>query len=155
MKKALAVMFLVCLFLGLTTLTFKTAVVEADMPGDWWPMFGHDFTSARYSTSPAPRTSKIAWTYTETSAIRSAATVHDGVVYVGEFNGDFYALNSNTGDLIWTYETDGGIWSSAAVANGMVYFTCRNFNIYALDATTGNKVWDFTTDGETWSQLSD
>jgi outer membrane protein assembly factor BamB len=77
--------------------------------------------------------------------------VQDGVVYVGSFNGDFYALNSTTGDLIWTYVTEGDVWSSAAVANGMVYFTCRDFNIYALDATTGSRVWNFTTDGETWS----
>jgi outer membrane protein assembly factor BamB len=122
------------------------------MPGDWWPMFGHDLTNARYSTSPAPRTSMIAWNYTATSAIRSAATVQDGVVYVGAgFTGDFYALNATTGDLIWTYATADDIWSSAAVANGMVYFTCRNFNIYALNTTTGNKVWNFTTGDETWS----
>ena len=151
MRKALAVMFLVFLFLGLTSLAFATDVVEDDMPGDWWPMFGHDLTNARYSTSPAPRTSTIAWTYTATSPIRSAATVQDGVVYVGAFNGDFYALNSTTGDLIWTYVTDGDIWSSAAVANGLVYFTCRNFNIYALNATTGSRVWTFTTGDETWS----
>jgi outer membrane protein assembly factor BamB len=151
MKKALAVMFLVFLFLALTTFAVETAVAEDDLSGDWWPMFGHDLTNARYSTSPAPRTNVIAWTYTATSAVRSAATVQDGVVYVGAFNGDFYALNETTGDLIWTYVTDGDIWSSAAVANGIVYFTCRDFNIYALNATTGNKIWNFTTDDETWS----
>ena len=151
MKKAIAVIFLVFLFFALTTLAFNTAVVEGEMPGDWWPMFGHDLTNARYSTSPAPRTSKIAWTYTAKSPIRSAATVQDGVVYVGAFNGDFHALNATTGALIWTYVTDGDIWSSAAVTNGMVYFTCRNFNIYALNATTGSMVWNFATGGETWS----
>ena len=151
MKKPLAVMFLVFLFFALTTLAFNTAVVEGATPGDWWPMFGHDFTNTRYSTSPAPRTSDIAWTYTATAPIRSAATVHDGVVYVGAFKGDFYALDETTGDLIWTYVTDGEIWSSATVANGMVYFTCRDFNIYALDVTTGNRVWNFTTGSQTWS----
>ncbi len=151
MRKELAVMFLVFLFLALTPATFKTSIVEGAMPGDWWSMFGHDLTNTRYSTSPAPRTNTIAWTYTATSAIRSASTVQDGVVYVGEFNGDFYALNSTTGDLIWTYETESSVWSSAAVANGMVYFTCRNFNIYALNATTGSTVWAFTTGDETWS----
>jgi len=151
MRKALAVMFLVFLFLALTPLAFTTAVAEDDMPGDWWPMFGHDLTNTRYSTSPAPRTSDIAWTYTATAPIRSAATVQDGVVYVGAFKGDFYALDETTGDLIWTYVTDGDIWSSATVANGMVYFTCRDFNIYALDVTTGNRVWNFTTGSQTWS----
>ena len=151
MRKALAAMFFVFLFLSLTPLAFKTAVVGGATSGDWWPMFGHDTTNAGYSTSPAPRTSTIAWTYTTTSAIRSGATVQDGVVYVGTFNGDFYALNSTTGDLIWTYKTDDGIWSTAAVANEMVYVTCRDFNIYALDATTGSRVWSFTTGAETWS----
>ncbi|MBN2260004.1 MAG: PQQ-binding-like beta-propeller repeat protein [Clostridiales bacterium] len=151
MKKTLTFLFFIFLFLALTTTGFKTKVVEGDLSGDWWPMFGHDLTNARHSTSPAPRTNMVAWTYTATSAIRSAAIVQDGVVYVGAFSGDFYALNATTGDLIWTYETDGGIWSSAAVANGMVYFTCKNFNIYALNATTGILVWSFTTGDETWS----
>ncbi|PVX24894.1 MAG: hypothetical protein CW691_06155 [Candidatus Bathyarchaeum sp.] len=152
MKKTFASTFIVFLLLFLTTLTFQTAVVEAEMPGDWWPMFGHDFASSRYSTSPAPRTNSIAWTYTATSAIRSAATVQDGVVYVGAgFSQDFYALNSTTGDLIWTRPTEGEVWSSAAVANGIVYFTCRNFNLYAWNAATGSTVWTFTTGAETWS----
>ncbi|PVX25013.1 MAG: hypothetical protein CW691_05860 [Candidatus Bathyarchaeum sp.] len=151
MRKSLAAMFLFFLFFSFMTLAFNTTQVQGEMSGDWWPMFGHDLTNAKYSTSPAPITNKIAWTYTATSAIRSTATVQDGVVYVGAFNGPFYALNSTTGALIWTYFTDASIWSSAAVTNGMVYFTCRDFNLYALNATTGNMVWTFTTGDETWS----
>jgi len=53
--------------------------VEGDSPGDWWPMFGHDLTGARYSTSTAPMSSTVTWSYTTGGAVRSAATIADGI----------------------------------------------------------------------------
>ena len=45
----------------------------------------------------------------------------NGVVYVGSWNGNVYALNAGTGALLWEYTTGSNVYSSPAVANGVVY----------------------------------
>ena len=130
-KSALALIILLCLPAFVSVFTISRA--GGYTPGDWWPMFGHDLSGARYSTSTAPMSSTITWSYTTGGAIRSASTISDGVVYVGTFGGYFYALNATTGATVWTYSAGVNIWSTAAVADGMVYFGCNdNNNILAL-----------------------
>jgi outer membrane protein assembly factor BamB len=43
----------------------------------------------------------------------------NGVVYVGSYDGNVYALNARTGALLWKYTTGGTVESSPAVANGV------------------------------------
>jgi hypothetical protein len=46
-------------------------------PTEGWPMFGHDLTNARYSTSTAPHTSQLLWYKAMDERVRSAVTVFD------------------------------------------------------------------------------
>lgn len=152
MFKKLAVLLIGLIVLSTFAGFFIVSEVESYSPGDWWPMFGHDLTGARFSTSTAPMSSVVTWSYTTGGAVRSAASVADGVVYVGTFGGYFHALNATTGNVIWTYNTGVNIWSTAAVADGMVYFGCNdNNNILALNATTGDLIWNYTTGSSVWS----
>ena len=67
----------------------------------------------------------------------------NGVVYVGSYDQNVYALNANTGALLWKYKTANFIESSPAVANGVVYIASNDpdDNLYALDANTGTLLW--------------
>jgi outer membrane protein assembly factor BamB len=48
--------------------------------------------------------------------------VVNGVVYVGDNNGTYYALNASSGAKLWSFQTDGNFeTSSPAVVNGVVY----------------------------------
>ena len=52
----------------------------------------------------------------------SSPAVVNGVVYVGSFDNNVYALNASTGAKLWSYTTGGAMYfSSPAVANGVVY----------------------------------
>ena len=99
--------------------------------------------------------------------VSASPAVVGGVVYVGSWDGFFYALDAATGALKWQFqvdcqgsiqpippqcpggpsnpgdraETDGGlITSSAAVVDGRVYFGGGK-TMYCLDAASGALVW--------------
>jgi outer membrane protein assembly factor BamB len=74
-------------------------------------------------------------------------TVANGIVYIGNDNGNVYALNATEGTKIWSYPTGGFVMSCPAVFGGIVYVGSYDNNLYALNATTGNKLWSYTTGG--------
>jgi outer membrane protein assembly factor BamB len=71
--------------------------------------------------------------------------VVNGVVYVGSFDDNLYALNATTGALLWKYTAGNGVGYSPAVANGGVYVGSDDDNLYALNATTSAPLWKYTT----------
>ena len=74
----------------------------------------------------------------------------DGMVYVGSFNGNMYALDAATGTLRWSYATGDVIRWPASVAYRAVYFGSVDHNLYALDASTGILRWSYETDRPLW-----
>jgi len=63
----------------------------------------------------------LKWSYTTGNTVSSSPAVVNGVVYVGSWDGNLYALNAHTGARLWSYDTVYEVWSSPAVANGVVY----------------------------------
>ena len=97
-----------------------------------------------------PSNGQLLWNYTITGYegyVDSSPAVANGVVYVGSYDNNLYALNATTGTMLWSFTTGGGVYSSPAVANGVVYVGSWDFNgdVYALNATTGAEVWDYMT----------
>ena len=139
---------------------------------DDWPMYGRNLrhTFSNPSSAITPRTVshlRPAWTFPTGDAVSASPTVVDGVVYVGSWDGFFYALAARTGRLMWTFQvdcdnaivpvppqclapgeipparffTDGGlITSSAAVVHGKVYFAAGK-TLYSLNAADGSLIW--------------
>src|SRR6202034_397736 len=75
----------------------------------------------------------------------SSPTLANGVIYVGSYDGNVYAVNAATGAKVWAFLTGGLVFSSPAVANGVVYVGSDDKNVYALNAATGAKLWSYTT----------
>ena len=112
---------------------------------DWWPMFHHDLSHSGYSTSDAPDTNNVKWSYSMGMVYCSPA-VANGKVYIGSMDHNVYCLDANTGTKIWNYLTGNSIaFSSPAVANGKVYIGSMDHNVYCLDANTGTKIWNYLT----------
>ncbi len=100
---------------------------------------------------------------------RATPAIANGILYVGSYDGKFYALNAETGAVKWKFATEGerrfearGLHgmqpktqtiadpfdiylSSPVVGQGKVYFGSGDGNLYALDATTGELSWKFKT----------
>jgi outer membrane protein assembly factor BamB len=112
---------------------------------DWWVMFRHDASHSGYSSSPAPQTHNVQWTYTVGLEMSGSPSVADGKVYVGSWDKKVYCLDATTGVKIWDYLTGLEITSSPAIVNGKVYIGSNDGKVYCLDASTGGKLWDYQT----------
>ncbi|MGB7900916.1 MAG: PQQ-binding-like beta-propeller repeat protein [Halobacteriota archaeon] len=88
---------------------------------------------------------QLLWKYATSGGVVSSPAVAHGVVYVGSFDGNVYALNATTGEKLWNYTTGGAV-GDPAVVNGVVYVASDD-NIYAINATTGTQLWNYTTLG--------
>jgi glucose dehydrogenase len=136
-----------------------------------WPMYGqnlsHTFSNPDSKINPSNVANlRRAWTFPTGDAVSASPTVVEGVVYVGSWDGHFYALDATMGTLKWKFKvdsqytvlpipphclprgfpqpprktTDGGIiTSSAAVIHGVVYFGGKT--LYALNARDGSLRW--------------
>jgi outer membrane protein assembly factor BamB len=83
---------------------------------------------------------KIVWQRT-TGLNESSPLVLGGLVYVGDWNGDVWALDGRTGKTRWRTRVDGRIKGSPAASGGRVYVGAYDGRVYALDAASGKLVW--------------
>jgi len=121
----------------------NSAISSANV--NWWPMFRHDLGHSGHSTSDAPDTNNVLWSYTTGGRVWSSPAVSDGKVYIGSLDKKVYCLNADNGNKIWSYTTGERVDSSPAISNGKVYFGSDDYNVYCLDAYNGNKIWSYTT----------
>ena len=81
-----------------------------------------------------------------TQAYTATVTIqNNGTVYVGNLDGDFYALDALTGTKKWSFKAGGSINGTPTVGSGVVYFASWDKKLYALDAETGAKKWESNT----------
>ena len=81
-------------------------------------------------------------------AIHSSPAYHDGKIYFGSLDKNFYALDSKSGKLVWVVATGGVINSSPVISSGIVFFGSHDGNLYAVDSKSGWVRWKFQTRGQ-------
>ncbi len=91
------------------------------------------------------------WRFACEDEVRSSPTLKDGVLYVGAYDHNLYALEAESGEFIWKYATDGGVASSPLVYKGHVLFGSADRIFYAVDARSGRVMWTCSTEGAIWS----
>jgi eukaryotic-like serine/threonine-protein kinase len=110
----------------------------------------HAPSSSRLSTfllSHEERKVEPVWQFTCEDEVRSSPRVHAGVVYVGAYDNNLYALEAKTGSLRWKYPTEGGICSSPEVWENNVYIGSEDHFLYCIRADAGRIVWSCPTKG--------
>jgi polyvinyl alcohol dehydrogenase (cytochrome) len=135
-----------------------------------WPTYGHDaqhtFRGRTTLTAATTSTLKQAWSFSTGDAVTATPTVVDGTVYVGSWDGYFYAVALRSGRLRWKYQlsaqpavtpypgenprnvtSDGGLVTSSAwfepgsgARPDLVLFA-GGYTLYALNAQTGALFW--------------
>jgi outer membrane protein assembly factor BamB len=104
-----------------------------------------------YIYSFAAGTGQLAWSYGTGNYVYSSAAVADvpglgPTVYMGSYNGDFYALNARSGAVRWVHRDIHGdrISGSATVVNNVVYYSdLDDKTTTGLDTRTGRVVFSF------------
>lgn len=90
---------------------------------------------------------KPLWTFKCEDEIRSAPAYDNGVIYVGAYDNNLYAINAMDGQFIWKYPTEGGLVSRPVIAEQTVFVGSEDGRLYALAARSGKPVWDYKTEG--------
>ena len=65
----------------------------------------------------------------------------EGKVYVGDWRGNVYALDEDTGRVVWRFKAGGAVKGAVAYSSGRVFFGSYDHHIYCLNAKTGKQVW--------------
>jgi len=139
---------------------------------DDWPMYGrnlqHTFSNPASAITPQNVASlQPAWSFQTGDVVSASPTVVGGVVYIGSWDGFFYALDAHTGQRLWQFQvdcqntivpvppqclgpgetpparfsSDGGlITASAAVVEDTVYFAAGK-TLYRVHAADGGLRW--------------
>lgn len=131
-----------------------------------WPTYQHDPQRTGVATSEQTLSKanvaglKQHWTVKTGSTIEASASVANGTVYIGSWDGSEYALDATSGKVAWMrnlgtatvtvncnppYSSVMGVSASATVVGNVVYTAGADNNFYALDATTGAPVWSTST----------
>jgi len=91
------------------------------------------------------------WRFACEDEVRSSPAVHNGVVYIGAYDNNLYAISADNGKFLWKYPTGGGIASSPCVHEGRVFVGSADRVLYAINADTGRISWTCPTQGGVWS----
>jgi polyvinyl alcohol dehydrogenase (cytochrome) len=130
------------------------------LSGPAWNGWGATITNTRFqpangagiTADDVPRL-KLKWAFGFPGASSGGTqpVVVGGWVYVGDAEGDLFALDAQTGCIHWTIEVEGGIRSAITIgtrsAGGLTaYFGDQAANMYAVDAESGKMLWKVKVD---------
>ncbi len=90
---------------------------------------------------------KPIWVFECEDEVRGTATYHEGVIYVGAYDHNLYALNAATGDFIWKYATDGGIVGKPAIFEKNIYIGSEDERLHVISPKSALPLWTYYAEG--------
>ena len=91
------------------------------------------------------------WTFTAEDEIRSTPAVANGVVFVGTYDNNLYALDAQNGDFVWKFPATDGLGASPCAYGDMVFVGSSDNYLYAVQAKNGRMAWSCETGGAVFS----
>lgn len=124
-----------------------------------WNGWGADVANSRFAAAQVARMTaeevprlKLKWAFGFPGASSGGTqpVLFAGRLYVGDAEGDLFALDAETGCIRWTIEVEAGIRSAVTIGqNGgrlAAYFGDQSANVYAVDAESGKLLWKVKVD---------
>ncbi len=87
------------------------------------------------------------WKFECEDELRGTASISKGMVYIGCYDNNLYALKAENGEFQWKYATEGGIVSKPAIHDNYVFFGSEDYRVHVISARTGRLIWTYYTDG--------
>lgn len=106
-----------------------------------------------FSTTPLEQTFLLVFPVSNYGWIWSGPALVDGVLYFGDLNGFFYAVDADTGQQIWQLtpeKLDGEIVGTPLVVDDTIYVTSQEGTLFFLD-TSGNVLRNITVGGKIYT----
>lgn len=87
------------------------------------------------------------WRFKCEDEVRGSPIVSGGVVFVGAYDNNLYAIDQAKGHLVWKYATDGGLPGSPVAHEDLVLIGSEDRRLHAVSARGGRIQWAYYTDG--------
>jgi eukaryotic-like serine/threonine-protein kinase len=115
-------------------------------------------SSSRPTSSAAPAAGATLdsvapiWSFQVEDAVRSSPLMVNGMVLVGSYDNNLWALDAKDGTMKWKCATEGGIGSSPGYNGGIVFIGSSDQRLHAIDIRTGKRSWTFKTEGKIFTR---
>jgi polyvinyl alcohol dehydrogenase (cytochrome) len=133
---------------------------RASLAGASWNGWGASLTNTRFQAADAAKLSasdvprlKLKWAFGLPGGTSGGTqpVVAGGRIYIGDAEGDLFALDAKSGCVHWRIEVEGGIRSAIVLGErsggGLTaYFGDQAANMYAVDAANGKTLWKVKLD---------
>ncbi len=121
---------------------------ESPSPTDW-PLFRGNVLATGVASSTLPDELDLLWTYTvEKGAFESTPVVADGVAYLGDLDGHFFAIHLATGKEKWKTKQEAGFNASAAFRDGLLFVGDIDGVFHCFSAADGSEKWHHKSEAE-------
>ena len=107
---------------------------------DWTPCPQGASNPTGFVIAMDAETGRQKWRY-KGQPFESSPLLHDGVLYVGSWDGNVHAIRARTGRRVWTYQTGNRVNTSAAYSKGRIFIANQDGRLFALNAKTGRLAW--------------
>ncbi len=117
-----------------------------------WPVFRGTPAADGVADSALPKRPQLLWKFSaknadgKKTAFESTAAISGGVVYIGDADSHFYAIDLASGEQLWKITSEAGFTASAAVRDGRVFIGDNDGTFYCLDAKDGKVLWKHATE---------
>ena len=99
------------------------------------------------TTFAVPQDVTPRWTFKCEDEVRSSPRIADGVLYIGCYDNNLYALSVKDGSFKWKFPTEGGIVSTPFIQDDVVLFGSEDGKLYAVSRRIESPVWVLETGG--------
>ncbi len=118
-------------------------------PKDAWPLFRGNALGNGIAASPLPDEMQLLWKHSvPNGAFDATAAIVGGVVYLGDLDGNYFALQLSDGKVLWHKKHTAGFAAAAAVDAGVLYVGDVDGKFYAFDAKDGSTKWSYEAAGK-------
>jgi outer membrane protein assembly factor BamB len=97
---------------------------------------------------------KPLWLFHCEDEIRTRPSLAKGIIFVGAYDNNLYAVTADKGEFLWKYPTGGGIGGSPTVHEDAVMVGSADHSLYSLQLRKGRLNWQFKADGPIFSTPS-
>jgi len=97
--------------------------------------------AAEGSATPSPT-----WVFDCEDEVRGTPALGEGMVLVGAYDHNLYALDFETGSFKWKYATEGGLPGRPALWEDSIFLGSEDHRLHALSINGGRLLWIYPTD---------
>ena len=90
---------------------------------------------------------KPLWSFKCEDEIRGTPMISQGLLYIGSYDNNLYALNAADGKFQWKYPTEGGVVTRPLFYDGNIYFGSEDKRLHVVSARAGKVVWTYYANG--------